>query len=107
MPRGRRFVARRRHRAVEFDNFGFDFGLTSGQFQILPRRSAVARPRAGGAIYMTSAAESRPAPAPAHAPAESSGGLSSLFASTNDSRSESVFGRMKTSVGRLFGSDDG
>ena len=30
--------------------------------------------------------------------------FSSLFASTSDSRSEGVFGRMKTSVGRLFGS---
>jgi len=64
------------------------------------------KPAPGGATYMTAAAESRPAPAPAHAPAESSGGLSSLFASTNDSRSESVFGRMKTSVGRLFGDDE-
>jgi hypothetical protein len=32
--------------------------------------------------------------------------LSSLFASTGDSRSEGVFGRMKNSVGRLFGDDD-
>jgi hypothetical protein len=56
---------------------------------------------------MTASAESRPAPAPAaRASAESSGGLASLFASTNDSRSESVFGRMKNSVGRLFGDDD-
>jgi hypothetical protein len=64
------------------------------------------KPAPAGATYMTAAAESRPAPAPARAPAESSGGLSSLFASTNDSRSEGVFGRMKTSVGRLFGDDE-
>jgi hypothetical protein len=66
------------------------------------------KPAPGAATYMTASAESRPAPAPgrAPAPAESSGGLSSLFASSNDSRSEGVFGRMKTSVGRLFGEDD-
>jgi hypothetical protein len=64
------------------------------------------KPAPGATTYMTAAAESRPAPAPARAPAESSGGLSSLFASTNDSRQEGVFGRMKTSVGRLFGDDD-
>ena len=38
--------------------------------------------------------------------AESGGGFSSLFASTNDSRQDGVFDRMKNSVGRLFGSDD-
>jgi outer membrane biosynthesis protein TonB len=32
--------------------------------------------------------------------------FSSLFASTQDSRSDGVFGRVKTSVGRLFGADD-
>src|SRR4051812_27585186 len=64
------------------------------------------KPASAGATYMTAAAESQPAPAPARASAESSGGLSSLFASTSDSRSESVFGRMKNSVGRLFGDDE-
>jgi hypothetical protein len=64
------------------------------------------KPAPAATTYMTASAESRPAPAPGRAPAESSGGLSSLFASTNDSRSEGVFGRMKNSVGRLFGDDD-
>jgi murein L,D-transpeptidase YafK len=65
------------------------------------------KPAPAATTYMTASAESRPAPAPAaRAPAESSGGLASLFASTNDSRSEGVFGRMKNSVGRLFGDDD-
>jgi hypothetical protein len=64
------------------------------------------KPAPAATTYMTASAESRPAPAPGRAPAESSGGLSSLFASTNDSRSEGMFGRMKTSVGRLFGDDD-
>jgi hypothetical protein len=32
--------------------------------------------------------------------------FSSLFASTSDSRSDGVFGRVKNSVGRLFGTDD-
>jgi len=57
---------------------------------------------AGGANYSVASAESRPAPAPA----ESGGMFSSLFASTNDSKSEGVLGRVSTSVGRLFGSDD-
>jgi murein L,D-transpeptidase YafK len=64
------------------------------------------KPAPAAATYMTASAGSRPAPAPGRAAAESSGGLSSLFASTSDSRSESVFGRMKNSVGRLFGDDD-
>lgn len=65
------------------------------------------KPAPAAATYMTASAESRPAPAPvARASAESSSGLSSLFASTNDSRSEGVFGRMKNSVGRLFGDDE-
>jgi murein L,D-transpeptidase YafK len=61
---------------------------------------------AGGANYAVASAESRPAPAPARAESSSGSGFSSLFSSTSDSRSEGVFGRMKTSVGRLFGSDD-
>lgn len=56
--------------------------------------------------YMVAAAESKPAPTPARASSESGGMFSSLFASTSDSRSDGVFGRVKTSVGRLFGSDD-
>jgi murein L,D-transpeptidase YafK len=65
------------------------------------------KPAPGATTYMTASAESRPAPAPAaRASAESSSGLSSLFASTNDSRADGVFGRMKTSVGRLFGDDE-
>jgi murein L,D-transpeptidase YafK len=65
------------------------------------------KPAPGATAYMTASAESRPAPAPAaRASAESSSGLSSLFASTNDSRADGVFGRMKTSVGRLFGDDE-
>jgi len=54
----------------------------------------------GGSTFATASAESRPAPAP------SAGGSSSLFASTGDSRSDGIFGRMKNSVGRLFGGDD-
>jgi hypothetical protein len=58
----------------------------------------------GGASYSVASAESRPAPAP---PKSESGGMfSSLFASTADSRSEGVLGRVTNSVGRLFGSDD-
>ncbi len=60
---------------------------------------------AASANYSVAAAESRPAPAPA-ARVESGGGFSSLFASTNDSRQDGVFDRMKNSVGRLFGNDD-
>jgi hypothetical protein len=71
-----------------------------------PAATQPQKPAPGAATYMTASAESRPAPAPARATAESSGGLSSLFASTNDSRSEGVFGRMKNSVGRLFGDDE-
>jgi murein L,D-transpeptidase YafK len=59
---------------------------------------------AGGANYAVAAAESRPAPAPVRA--ETGGGITSLFASTHDSRQDGVFDRMKNSVGRLFGSDD-
>jgi len=59
---------------------------------------------AGGANYAVAAAESRPAPAPARA--DTGGGITSLFASTNDSRQDGVFDRMKNSVGRLFGTDD-
>jgi murein L,D-transpeptidase YafK len=58
----------------------------------------------GGANYAVASAESRPAPAPPARP-ESGGMFSSLFASTADSRSEGVFGRVSNSVGRLFGSD--
>jgi murein L,D-transpeptidase YafK len=59
----------------------------------------------GGASYSVASAESRPAPAP---PSKSESGsmFSSLFSSTADSRSEGVLGRVTTSVGRLFGSDD-
>src|SRR5207253_248462 len=49
------------------------------------------KPAPAAATYMTASAESRPAPAPAaRASAESSGGLASLFSSTNDSRQEGV-----------------
>jgi murein L,D-transpeptidase YafK len=67
--------------------------------------AAPAPKAAKGATFATASAESRPAPAPPRA-AESGGGSSSLFATTNDSRSDGIFGRMKTSVGRLFGNDD-
>jgi murein L,D-transpeptidase YafK len=69
-----------------------------------PKQQPKATP-AGGANYAVASAESKPAPAPARTE-PSGGGFSSLFASTSDSRGEGVFGRMKTSVGRLFGSDD-
>jgi murein L,D-transpeptidase YafK len=59
----------------------------------------------GGANYSVASAESRPAPTPPSKP-ESGGMFSSLFASTADSRSDGVFGRVSNSVGRLFGSDD-
>jgi len=59
-----------------------------------------------GSTYMTAAAESKPAPAPAKASGESGSMITSLFGSTPDSRSDGVLGRMKTSVGRWFGSDD-
>jgi murein L,D-transpeptidase YafK len=59
---------------------------------------------AGGASYSVASAESRPAPAPSKP--ESGGMFSNLFSSTADSRSEGVLGRVSTSVGRLFGSDD-
>jgi hypothetical protein len=58
------------------------------------------------ANYAVASAESKPAPAPARQPESSGGGFSSLFSSTSDSRNEGVFGRMKNSVGRLFGQDD-
>jgi murein L,D-transpeptidase YafK len=62
-------------------------------------------PSAG--TYVTASAESKPAPAPARASTETSGGgLGGLFSSTNDSRNDGLFGRMKNSVGRLFGNDD-
>jgi hypothetical protein len=61
----------------------------------------------GGANYSVASAESRPAPAPPSKSKSESGGMfSSLFSSTADSRSEGVLGRVSTSVGRLFGSDD-
>jgi hypothetical protein len=52
----------------------------------------------GGSTYVTAASDSRATPAPSSA--------SSLFATTADSRSEGVFGRMKTSMGRWFGGDE-
>jgi murein L,D-transpeptidase YafK len=58
-----------------------------------------------GAVYAVATAESKPAPAPAKAN-ESGSMMSSLFGSTPDSRDDGVLGRMKTSVGRWFGSDD-
>jgi murein L,D-transpeptidase YafK len=58
------------------------------------------------AAYSVASAESKPAPAPARPQESSGGGFSSLFSSSSDSRSDSVFGRMKNSVGRLFGQDD-
>ena len=49
----------------------------------------------------------RAAPAPqARASGESGGMFSSLFASTADSRSEGVLGRVTNSVGRMFGGGD-
>src|SRR4051812_14909675 len=59
-----------------------------------------------GSTYGGATAESKPAPAPAKASSESGSMLSSLFGSTPDSRNDGVLGRMKTSVGRLFGGED-
>jgi murein L,D-transpeptidase YafK/outer membrane biosynthesis protein TonB len=70
----------------------------------VPKQQQKSAP-AGSASYSVASAESRPAPAPPSKP-ESGGMFSSLFASTADSRSEGMFGRVSNSVGRLFGSDD-
>jgi murein L,D-transpeptidase YafK len=65
-------------------------------------------PAAG--TFAVASAESKPAPAPGRASNESGSVFSGLFSSSDspsDSRNDgSVFGRMKTSVGRLFGGDD-
>jgi murein L,D-transpeptidase YafK len=61
---------------------------------------------APAAAYSVASAESRPTPAPARQQESSGGGFSSLFSSGGDSRNDGVFGRMKNSVGRLFGQDD-
>jgi murein L,D-transpeptidase YafK len=70
----------------------------------LPRPAP--KPKTGNpASYAVAAADSRAAPSP-RTSNDSGGMFSSLFASTSDSRSEGMFGRVKNSVGRLFGSDD-
>ncbi len=70
-----------------------------------PRAAPKARQEASN--FALASAESRAAPAPQGRGSNESGGMfSSLFASTQDSRSDGVFGRVKTSVGRLFGADD-
>ena len=72
-----------------------------------PRTAPQAKPKTTGTTYMMAAADSRAAPPPAPRSTNESGGMfSSMFSSTSDSRSDGVLGRMKTSVGRLFGSDD-
>jgi murein L,D-transpeptidase YafK len=71
-----------------------------------PRAAAKGKSEPAGSTYVTAAAESKPAPAPAKASGEQGSMLSSLFGSTPDSRDDGVLGRMKTSVGRLFGGDE-
>src|SRR5436190_709321 len=71
-----------------------------------PRAAPKGKSEPTGSTYAVATAESKPAPAPAKASSESGSMLSSLFGSTPDSRSDGVFGRMKTSVGRIFGGED-
>jgi hypothetical protein len=63
---------------------------------------------AAASTYVVAAADSRAAPPPPPKLASESGMFSSLFSTGNDGRSNSdgVLGRMKTSVGRIFGTDD-
>ena len=75
--------------------------------------AAVSAPRtpksaAPSSNYIVAAADSRAAPPPPPRAATEGGMFSSLFATGNESRSNSdgVLGRMKNSVGRIFGGDD-
>ncbi len=79
-----------------------------------PVPRAAPQPKAGTppSTYVVAAAESTPAPPP---PARPQGNMfSNLFASSNDQpppppppqQQDSLFGRMKNSVGRLFGNED-
>jgi murein L,D-transpeptidase YafK len=79
---------------------------TTGTTAVAAAKPAPKPKSAPAATYSVASAESKPAPAPARQQESSGGGFSSLFASTSDSPNDSVFGRMKNSVGRLFGQDD-